>query len=449
MNKNVIVVGGGIAGLTAAIYLARGGAKVTIFDKRRFLGGRAITHLRHGFRFNLGPHAVYRAGAASQIYHELGVPVRGGSPKRRGTAILNGSRHRLPLSLFSLLGSDLLKGKAKLEAASLLFRLRSLKTQPFESMTIREWLDSQVRDERLRQVLAALVRLATYSADESQSAAAALEQLKLGMRGVIYVDEGWQKIVDGLHSIAVSAGVNFVTSSRVIGVDYDDAVRAVELGGLEQEVRSDTVSVALPDVTPESIKGTRLPVDTVLLAVDPLTASQLVGDRFARGWSQLKPVTIASLDVALSRLPQPKPTLAIGIDKPLYFSVHSAHAQLTPRGGALIHVAKYQSEPGAAGRDDYDREVLRLNAAARSDELELEALLDEVQPGWRDVLVHRRFFPALTVANSLRMPGVERPSPRTPVRGLYIAGDWVGSEGALSDAALASARAAARDILAS
>jgi hypothetical protein len=45
-------------------------------------------------------------------------------------------------------------------------------------------------------------------------------------------------------------------------------------------------------------------------------------------------------------------------------------------------------------------------------------------------------------------PSTVRPDPVTPLRGLYLAGDWVGKEGMLSDAALASARAAAKAILA-
>jgi phytoene dehydrogenase-like protein len=70
-----------------------------------------------------------------------------------------------------------------------------------------------------------------------------------------------------------------------------------------------------------------------------------------------------------------------------------------------------------------------------------------MQPGWRDVLVHRRFLPAITVSNALRTPNASRPATETPIRGLYIAGDWVGAEGALSDAALSSARVAARAML--
>ena len=55
---------------------------------------------------------------------------------------------------------------------------------------------------------------------------------------------------------------------------------------------------------------------------------------------------------------------------------------------------------------------------------------------------------ATTVSNALVTPASPRPSVRTSVPGLFLAGDWVGEDGLLSDAALASARAAARAALA-
>jgi hypothetical protein len=54
-----------------------------------------------------------------------------------------------------------------------------------------------------------------------------------------------------------------------------------------------------------------------------------------------KPVRLVCLDVALSSLPDKDALFALGVDRPLYFSVHSAYAKLAPKGGALIHIAKY------------------------------------------------------------------------------------------------------------
>jgi phytoene dehydrogenase-like protein len=61
--------------------------------------------------------------------------------------------------------------------------------------------------------------------------------------------------------------------------------------------------------------------------------------------------------------------------------------------------------------------------------------------------VHRRFLPSMRVSNAIATPHAPRPPVTTPVKGLYVAGDWVGEEGLLSDASLASARAAAKAIL--
>ena len=82
----------------------------------------------------------------------------------------------------------------------------------------------------------------------------------------------------------------------------------------------------------------------------------------------------------------------------------------------------------------------------------MEALLDMIQPGWRDVIVRQRFLPNMTVYNSLvtAAEGGTTGRPETKVSGvenLYIAGDWVGSEGLLADASFASAKRAAEQIL--
>src|SRR6185436_14328541 len=142
----------------------------------------------------------------------------------------------------------------------------------------------------------------------------------------------------------------------------------------------------------------------------------------------------ACLDIGLSRLPRPKATFALGIDQPLYLSVHSAVARLAPAEAAMIHVAKYLTTGDATD--------------ARAVERELEALLDLIQPGWRELVVQRRFLPHMTVAHLLPTAAsggnAGRPSAEVPgLANLFIAGDWVGAEGLLADASIASGKRAA------
>ncbi|MEX1102926.1 MAG: FAD-dependent oxidoreductase, partial [Dehalococcoidia bacterium] len=183
--------------------------------------------------------------------------------------------------------------------------------------------------------------------------------------------------------------------------------------------------------------GDEFRADSVILALGPTEAARLVagagGAALARWADAATPVQAATLDVALSSLPVPKVTYSIGIDRPLYWSVHTAAAQLAPEGGVVIHAAMYLPH---GDRHDY-----------ASIERELDQLMEALQPGWRNVLVHRRFVPHLMVTNAYvtaaagGLPG--RPGPEVPgAPGLFVAGDWVGPVGMLADSALASGMSA-------
>ena len=54
-GASVVVVGGGVAGLSAACWLADAGAEVTVVEKNEQLGGRASVLEADGFRFDMGP----------------------------------------------------------------------------------------------------------------------------------------------------------------------------------------------------------------------------------------------------------------------------------------------------------------------------------------------------------------------------------------------------------
>lgn len=419
-STDVIVVGGGLAGLTAATYAARAGRSVTLFEKARGLGGRACTHDEGGFLFNIGPHALYNGSAARPILKELGVLYSGKPPQTSGGfAVRGGRKHTLPGGMLSLLTTGLLGLPAKLELAGLLGGLGRIDPEPWRRQSVRAWLDSTVRHAEVRALLEALVRVSTYAnIPEQLSAGAAIRQLQLAFgKGVLYLDGGWQTLVDGLRQAASRAGVRFQSGVRVEAVEGAECVRGVRLAN-----------------------GERLRSTAVILTGGPEDAATLVQDGSSptlRRWAtDAVPVRAACLDVGLARLPRPKATFGLGIDEPLYFSVHSAYAKLGPEATATIHVAKY-----LAPRDDAGGE-------ARAIEAELEGLLDLLQPGWREAVAARRFLPKMTVAHHIPTAadgGYEgRPSVAVPeIADLYVAGDWVGDQGMLADASLASAKRAA------
>ncbi|MFF4254109.1 NAD(P)-binding protein [Streptomyces sp. NPDC001663] len=59
--QRITVIGGGLAGLTAAITAAEAGSKVTVYEAHHTLGGRART-AEGPYRTNDGPHALYSGG---------------------------------------------------------------------------------------------------------------------------------------------------------------------------------------------------------------------------------------------------------------------------------------------------------------------------------------------------------------------------------------------------
>lgn len=69
----IVVVGGGLAGLTAATLFARAGMSVTVIERSTEAGGRARTSVVDGYYLNQGPHAIYTAGPGAKILKELGV----------------------------------------------------------------------------------------------------------------------------------------------------------------------------------------------------------------------------------------------------------------------------------------------------------------------------------------------------------------------------------------
>ena len=412
---DLAVIGGGLAGLAAATYAARAGRSVVLFERAPQVGGRATTQNRDGYLFNQGPHALYRAGHGVGVLRELGISWHGAPPAPEGSWAMSGGRnYLLPRTPVALQESGLLSPEAAMETASVFARLTpQYDLTPWQHRSWREWLASEVTHPETRALLGGLMRLSTYCNDDAvQSAGAALSQFIMGGAGVDYLDGGWQSLVDSLRDAAMEAGVQLETRSAVDAIHSLDSKASIRLvDGQLYEVRA-----AISTVSPNAIAA----------AVNDGKVAAL------RQWArEATPIHAGCLDIALRRLPNPQNQFAIGLDRPLYYSVHTRSARLAPEGGAIIQLAKYHS----SGAEDTGAEV----------EQELETLMDELQPGWRDELVAKRFLPRMLVANAIAAAAQGgtsgRPGPAVPeIANLFVAGDWVGPHGMLADASLASAR---------
>ncbi|UUZ85379.1 FAD-dependent oxidoreductase [Paenibacillus sp. P26] len=419
MNKfDVAIVGGGLAGLTATVYLAKAGQKVAVLEKSGRFGGRADTVTKNGVKLNLGGHALYRGGEAFEILQELGITVEGNIPSLKTHGLWKNKAYLVPTGMLSMISCPSLSVSGKMELTRLMMKLGKIDASAVPPVSLREWTEREVRDPMVRHLFYALTRTATYVNDPDLLwAHSALKQLKRALtESVLYVDGGWETIVMKLRRLAEQYGAAMLPGKNAAEILHDH--------GRVRRVRCSD--------------GTLLEADAVIVTASPAEAFRLIQDAertSLRRWKeQAPPVKAACLDLGLRRLPDPNHQFAMGIDQPSLFTNHSRAAKLSEDGTTVIHLLKY------SGVHDGD---------AKADEAMLEKALDTLQPGWRKEVAVRQYLPNITVVQDFDHIGrMEAPGPAVPqIGGLYVAGDWAGHGELLVDASFASARRAALHIL--
>ncbi len=406
-RTDAVVVGGGLAGLAAATFLARAGHTVTVLESRSELGGRATTEDRGGYLFNQGAHALYDGGVGVEVLGELGITPAGTRPPLAGMGWLEGALSPLPNGPVSLLRSGLLGFGGKLTVARVMAGLGRIDASAYDGVSVSEWIDAVAGRADVARLMRALVRLATYAdAPDLLSAGAAIRQLQAVLAsGVLYLDGGWQQLVDALAVRAEGAGVVVVPGTKADAVDVDEPLTVRHTRGT---VTADVVVVAAGG--PDTV--------TRLLGLDPA--------HLPAGPS----IEASVLDVSLPAMPAHR--FVLGVDRPVYFSVHGPPARLAPDGAAAAVAMRYIA-PG----EGVDADGLRRD---------LDAVVAQARVGR---VVDERFLYRMTVTHGIPLASRGGLAGRPPVEvadrpGVYLAGDWVGDTGLLGECALASGRAAAR-----
>jgi phytoene dehydrogenase-like protein len=383
----VVVIGAGLAGLTAAATAARAGKPVVVVEAHAG-GGRARTDERSGYRFNQGPHALYRGGLAWRILGDLGVAHHGHLPP------LGGARGARDGTLVRLLSAPLASLTAKLLAAN---------PRRWAGRSAEEWAESLRGSRDLSDLARMSIRVSTYVADlQDLPAELAISQMKMGFfGGVSYLDRGWATLVEGLWSAATSAGATIRAHQTAEAIVAGAGGWEVALAGGEV---LGAAAVVVAAGGPAASRN--------LLPVDP-------------GWPEFgPPVTAACLDLGLK---EQRPPLVFGLDGPFYLSRHAPPGDLAPPGGSVVHILRY------GARDS------RLDRAELRSYARLAGITD-------DQIVEERFLAGMVVTHLLPRPEhglAGRPAVAVAgAEGIYLAGDWVGPSGWLADAAMASGQRA-------
>ncbi|MFE9697713.1 NAD(P)-binding protein [Streptomyces sp. NPDC006270] len=200
--EHIHVVGGGLAGLTAAITAAESGARVTLHEGHRTLGGRART-ADGPYRANEGPHALYRRGP-----HWAWLARRGLLGRVVSVPPLEGRRFRFRRA-----------GAVRRTPPVALLRLarRSSRTAPVDSRFL-DWAAGQVGDEGARAA-ANFAATALFHHDPGALSARFVQERLRRLASLPpearYPVGGWAPLVERMAGHARGLGAGIETGSRV------------------------------------------------------------------------------------------------------------------------------------------------------------------------------------------------------------------------------------------
>ena len=447
----VAVIGGGLAGITAAIALAEAGAAVTLLEARPRLGGATCSFTRDGLTVDTGQHVflgcctAYRdlLGKLGMTEHapvqdrfDVTVLAPGPTPRRgrlRRTA-LPGPLHMLPaLGRYPFLS---LTERTSVARPALAMRRVDPADPKVDEQRFGDWLAARGQNERARRALWDLFTVSALNiAGDDASLSLAAIVIKTGLLGKNNAaDIGVPALPLGeLHgdagaTLLTKLGAQVLINAKVSAIEpgADPAARfRVRLARAEDDA-------ALP---------AEILADAVVLAVPHEAAARLIPpgalpEATVAGWAGLGASPIVNVHVIYDRPVMDLP-FAAAVDSPVQWVFDrtriSGLDRSSPGGAQYLAISlsaadQYVDVPAAALREQFVPALAELFPAAR------EAQVTELF-----VTRERR-------ATFRQAPGTARlrPPPATNTPGLVLAGAWTATgwpdtmEGAVRSGLLAA-----------
>ena len=434
-RPHIIVVGGGLAGLAAALCAADAGMRVTLLERRHRLGGATWSFERNGIWYDNGQHVFMRCfesyrwfleriGSAHKVFLQsrLVVPVL---RCEDAAGVIKGNISRTaspaPLHLMrSLLHYPHMTGRERINAARTALALRKLDPEEgrlpddelLDDKTFGQWLRSRGESDNAIRSLWNLITLPTANLPA--------DQVSLQLAAKIFVT--------GLLTDNSAADIGW--SAVPLSELHADAAAAT-LRNLGAEVRT-KAAVEKITIDPLGVRcdGEHLPADAVVAAV-PHTAADILPEgsiKHQDRLSELGESPIINVHLVYDRPVTDLPlAAALGSEAQFVFD-RTAAAKLNSSSGE-------SSNAGKASNADTDPQCLGISLSAADEYLSwspaelIEHMTAEVaklfpkargqQP--RDAMVTRE------VSATFRgVPGTAslRPPAETNHAGLFIAGAW-------------------------
>ena len=429
-RPRVVVVGGGLAGMAAALACADGGAEVTLLEARPRLGGATFSFRRDGLWVDNGQHVFLRCCTAYRSFlrkigsenhtflqPRLSLPViRPGG--RVGRIARNGFPPPLHLAI-AMIRYPFLTPVERVRAARAALALRHLdpSNPALDTRTFGSWLREQHQSRNAVAALWDLIALPTLNlhAEEASLALAA----KVFRTGLLdersAADVGYATAP--LSQVHGAAGARALAEAGATVHTRASARRLIPSDGGGFEVEGD---------------GLRLAADAVIAAVPHDRVLTLLPDGALRQpVGQLGVSPIVNVHVVYDRKVTDLP-VAAGLHSPVQWVFDRTAPSGLDRGQYLA-----VSVSGA------DREIGERTEALRAQFLPAIATMF---PAAREARVERFFVTREPRATFRQVPGTGafRPGPSTAVPGLFVAGAWTATGWpATMEGAVRSGKAAA------